>query len=182
MGQPPDEIDKPHELLAARTACEALFAMLQRWFAVPGRVTIDLATIDSAVGELGEPRMVAAMAMRKLQALHLLTTPGVVTSTDVVLTVIQDLDRALRQAPVLRLREQAEHVDWDAELAELAALDDDDLAARLDHGTAAEDDARGGEPVPSAEEVGDFRRHHEALHEAAKAVLHASHGRIVRLR
>ncbi len=175
MSEPADEIDKPHELLAARSSCEALFEMLQRWFEVPDRVTINLAAVDSAVGELGEPRLIVAMAMRKLQALHLLTTPGVLTTTDVVLTVIQDLDRALRQAPVMRLHQQAEHVDWDAELA---ALDDVDLVADLEEraGDAEADHA------PAAEEVSSFRRHHEALHEAAKAVLHASHGRIVRLR
>ena len=39
--------------------------------------------------------MVAALAMRKLQALHLLSTPGVRTTTDVVVTIVQDIDRAL---------------------------------------------------------------------------------------
>ena len=43
--------------------------------------------------------MIAALAMRKLQALHLVATPGVKTTTDVVVTVVQDLDRALVQAP-----------------------------------------------------------------------------------
>ncbi|MDQ3342121.1 MAG: hypothetical protein M3524_00875, partial [Actinomycetota bacterium] len=89
-----EEIPKPAELLAARTSAEVLFDLLRRWFAVPVSVSIDLRAVDSAVNELGDPQLVMAMAMRKLQALHLLTTPGVRTTTDVVLTVIQDLERA----------------------------------------------------------------------------------------
>jgi hypothetical protein len=164
-----EDIPKPRELLAARGAAEELFTLLRKWFVVPDSVTIDLAAIDSAVAELGEPRLVMAMAMRKLQALHLLTTPGVVTTTDVVLTVIQDLERALLQAPAMHLRDTAATTDWDAELA---ALDDEVDATQM---TAAE---------PSSavdDEITRFRAHHAALHEAARAVLHASDGRIRRL-
>ena len=64
-------------------------------------VSIDLADIDSAVIELGDPEMIAALAMRKLQALRLLATPGVRTTTDVVVAIVNDLDRALLQAPDL---------------------------------------------------------------------------------
>ena len=52
-------------------------------------VALDLNEIDSAVLELGDPTMIAALAMRKLQALHLLATPGVRTTTDVVVTIVQ---------------------------------------------------------------------------------------------
>lgn len=164
-----DEIPKPRELLAIRGATEDLFGLLRSWFAVPGEVTLDLRAIDSAVAELGEPRLVMAMAMRKLQALHLLTTPGVVTTTDVVLTVIQDLERALLQAPSMHLRDTAATTDWDAELA---ALDDGDTTrdAAVETGAGDDDD-----------EIALFRTHHAALHEAARAVLHASDGRIRRL-
>jgi hypothetical protein len=154
-----EEIPKPRELLAARTAAEALFKLLREWFDVPSSVTIDLGAVDSAVTELGDPQLVMAMAMRKLQALHLLTTPGVRTTTDVVLTVIQDLERALMQAPGMHLRRSAATADWDAELAGLA---DHDRPAE-----GAADDA-----------IDAFRRHHAALHEAARAVLHASDGEI----
>ena len=145
-----EEIPKPSELLAARTSAETLFGLLQRWFAVPASVTLDLRGVDSAVGEMGDPQLVMAMAMRKLQALHLLTTPGVRTTTDVVLTVIQDLERALMQAPNMHLKREAEATDWDAALAEL----DEVLAADAD------------------DEIELFRRHHAALHEAARAVMH----------
>lgn len=163
-----EEIPKPRELLAVRGAAEELFDMLRAWFAVPSSVTLDLRAVDSAVAELGEPRLVMAMAMRKLQALHLLTTPGVVTTTDVVLTVIQDLERALLQAPAMHLRDTAASTDWDAELA---ALDGPVAAA------ASTDDAEQGTP----DEIARFRAHHTALHDAARAVLHASDGRIRRL-
>ena len=60
--------------------------------------------------------MIAALAMRKLQALRLLATPGVRTSTDVVLSIVNDLDRALVQAPIMRLKLRASTIDWDAAL------------------------------------------------------------------
>lgn len=158
-----EEIPKPQELLAARTSAERLFRQLREWFAVPEYVTIDLREVDSAVAELGDPQLVMAMAMRKLQALHLLTTPGVRTTTDVVLTVIQDLERALLQAPTMHLKHAAAETDWDAALAALAGKGTDDEADPED----LEDDA-----------IDEFRRHHAELHEAARAVLHASDGEI----
>lgn len=156
-----EEIPKPRELLAARTSAETLFNLLRDWFEVPHSVTVDLRAVDSAVAELSDPRLVMAMAMRKLQALHLLTTPGVRTTTDVVLTVIQDLERALRQAPSMHLRHTAAETDWDAALA---ALDDPDTTPLPEGADAAPD------------EIDTFRHHHQALHEAARAVLHASDG------
>lgn len=164
-----DEIPKPRELLAIRGATEDLFALLRKWFAVPNSVTLNLRAVDSAVAELGEPRLVMAMAMRKLQALHLLTTPGVVTTTDVVLTVIQDLERALLQAPAMHLRDTAAATDWDAALAALDPTDQAGEPAVVDDEAAGDDD------------IALFRRHHAALHNAARAVLHASDGRIRRL-
>ena len=157
-----DEIPKPRELLAARTSAERLFDLLREWFEVPDSVEIDLRAVDSAVEELGEPVLVMAMAMRKLQALHLIATPGVLTTTDVVLTVIQDLERALLQAPSMHLRDAAAATDWDAEFAALEQEEDVD---------DTEDD----------DEIAVFRAHHRALHEAARAVLRASDGQIRRL-
>lgn len=156
-----EEIPKPDALLAARESAEALFGLLREWFDVPDHITLDLRAVDSAVTELGDPQLVMAMAMRKLQAFHLLTTPGVPTTTDVVLTVIQDLQRALLQAPNTHLRNAAAETDWDAAFAAL------DQAA--DAGSDQTD------------EIAAFRHHHAALHEAARAVLHASNGQICRL-
>jgi hypothetical protein len=153
-----EEIPKPSELLAARSSAEYLFDLLRRWFDVPLSVTLDLRSVDSAVAELGDPQLVMAMAMRKLQALHLLTTPGVRTTTDVVLTVIQDLERALLQAPGMHLKQSAAATDWDAEFKAMGGADDVD--------------------EESDDEIEVFRRHHAALHDAARAVLHITNGEI----
>ncbi|MBK9180247.1 MAG: hypothetical protein IPM45_11925 [Acidimicrobiales bacterium] len=159
-------LPKPDELLALDSVTAELFDTLRRWFAVPDEVRLDLRAVDSAVRELGDPVLVAAMAMRKLQALNLLATPGVTTTTDVVVTIVGDLDRALVQAPVMRLRLAAEQADWDAELAVL----------------------EGGAPVagsepPGAVDAADdeterFRQLHARLHEAVRAVIEASEGEI----
>lgn len=169
-----DAIPKPRELLAARTAAEELFAMLRSWFDVPGSVAIDLRGIDSAVEELSQPVLIMAMAMRKLQALHLITTPGVVTTTDVVLTVIQDLERALLQAPSMHLRDAAASTDWDAEFAAMGGAE-----ATGDNGDAANGAEGRGES--GDDEIAAFRTHHRSLHEAARAVLRASDGQIRRM-
>lgn len=114
-----ERIAKPPELLALFDVSAELFATLQRWFDVPEQVALDLSDVDAAVAQMGDPVAIAALAMRKLQALRLLAQPGVRTSTDVVVTIVQDLDRALIQAPTMRLRRAAQTADWDAELAEL---------------------------------------------------------------
>jgi hypothetical protein len=159
-----DALPKPDALLALGDVTAALFEQLRRWFDVPDEVTLDLAAVDSAVAELGEPVMIAAMAMRKLQALHLLATPGVRTTTDVVITIVQDLDRALVQAPNMALRRQAEATDWDAEL--------EALGSTVDHPSVVND------PVTPDPEAVDFRARHQRLHEAVRAVMEASEGRI----
>lgn len=162
-------VPKPPELLALHDATAELFDVLQRWFAVPPRITVDVSAVDAdaAIRELGDPVMIAAFAMRKLQALHLLATPGVRTSTDVVVTMVQDLTRALLQAPNMRLKLQAEQIDWDAALAEL------DVDA-LDTDAPAEVDAVDAE----AER---FNELHGLLHLAVQAVVDASDGEITYL-
>jgi hypothetical protein len=163
----PKVLPKPDALLALHDVTAELFGRLREWFDVPDSVSIDLSGIDSAVNELGDPLMVAALAMRKLQALHLLSTPGVRTTTDVVVTIVQDLDRALIQAPFSRLRVRAEATDWDAELAALE-----------DGGLMADADAPPEDPGAVDPEVERFRMLHAQLHKAARAVLDASEGRI----
>jgi hypothetical protein len=141
-----------------------MFETLRRWFDVPTKVALDLTDVDAAVVELGEPVMIAALAMRKLQALRLLSTPGVRTTTDVVVTIVQDLQRALIQAPNMRLNVAAASTDWDAELAALG----------VDEG---EDDA----PVASDEldpETERFNELHARLQQAMIAVIEASEGEI----
>jgi hypothetical protein len=158
-------IGKPDELLALADVAEEMFDTLRRWFAVPPRVTLDLSEVDSAVAELGDPVLVAAMAMRKLQALHLLATPGVRTTTDVVVAIVQDLQRALIQAPAMRLKIAAASTDWDAELA---SLDHPAGSARSAPTTADEAD-------PEADR---FRGLHALVNLAMEATVEVSEGRI----
>jgi len=158
------DVAKPDELLALHDVSAELFDTLRGWFAVPASVRIDLAEVDSAVAELGDPQMIAALAMRKLQALHLLATPGVRTTTDVVVAIIQDLERALLQAPRMRLQVRAAATDWDAELAALDEPTGDDAP-----GDATDRD-------PQADR---YRVLHGRIHEALVAVLEVSEGEIV---
>jgi hypothetical protein len=158
-------IGKPDELLAVADVAEEMFDTLRQWFDVPPRVTLDLSEVDSAVAELGDPVLVAAMAMRKLQALHLLATPGVRTTTDVVVAIVQDLQRALIQAPAMRLKIAAASTDWDAELA---SLDHPAGSARSAPTTADEAD-------PEADR---FRGLHALVNLAMEATIEASEGRI----
>ncbi|MGH9209424.1 MAG: hypothetical protein ACRD2C_01935 [Acidimicrobiales bacterium] len=167
MSDDPKVLPKPDALLALHDVTAELFARLRDWFDVPDSVSLNLSGIDTAVSELGDPVMVAALAMRKLQALHLLSTPGVRTTTDVVVTIVQDLERALIQAPYSRLRVRAEATDWDAELA---ALEDGALIE--------DEDAPPDDPAAADPEVERFRMLHAQLHRAARAVLDASEGRI----
>jgi hypothetical protein len=160
-----DAIAKPDELLALSAVAAELFETLRRWFDVPPRVSLDLSEVDSAVAELGDPVLVAAMAMRKLQALHLLATPGVRTTTDVVVAIVQDLQRALIQAPTMRLKLAAAATDWDAELA---SLDHPAGSARAAPATADEAD-------PDADR---FRALHAMVNMAMEATVAASDGEI----
>ena len=161
------EVEKPDALLALHGVTAELFDTLRQWFAVPDEVSIDLFAVDSAVAELGDPQMIAALAMRKLQALHLLATPGVRTTTDVVVAIIQDLERALLQAPRMRLQVRAATTDWDAELL---ALEGDVLDEDGDVPT----EASARDP-----EVDRYRMLHSRIHDALVSVLEASEGEIV---
>lgn len=168
-----ETIPKPDELLALHDVTEQLFDTLKSWFDVPRTVELDVSDVDAAVTEMSDPVMIAALAMRKLQALRLLSTPGVRTSTDVVVSIIQDLNRALVQAPSMRLKRRAAEVDWDAAFADL-------MAAEPGSGGAAEP---GAGSVPRRaddedEQARHFRELHDRLQEAVVAVLSASEGEI----
>ena len=157
-------VSKPAELLALDSVTEELFDILRRWFEVPPQVPLDLRAVDSAVTELGYPQMVAALAMRKLQALNLLATPGVRTTTDVVVSIVNDLERALVQAPNMWLKRRAVSIDWDQAFQDLAHVEDLDEA-----------------PVEADEvdpEFLRFRTLHGALHDAMFAVIEISEGEI----
>lgn len=160
-------VAKPDELLAIHGVTAELFETLKRWFEIGDSVPLNLAEVDSAVSELGDPQMVAALAMRKLQALHLLATPGVRTATDVVVSIVNDLERAMIQAPNMWLKRRAASTDWDRAFEDMEALD---------VGTAA-----AGAPVEADDvdpEVVRFRTLHGLLHDAMFAVIDVSDGEI----
>lgn len=177
-----EHLAKPTELLALHSVAAELFDTLKRWFDVPASFALDLSDVDAAVAQMSDPVAIAALAMRKLQGLRLLAQPGVRTSTDVVVTIVQDLDRALLQAPSSRLKRAASTADWDAELASL--LDGGDAPSTSDGPSASDDaavpdtDDEGSAEVDADPEVTRFRELHGALHQAARAVVEASDGRI----
>lgn len=160
-------ITKPNELLALHQAAGEMFDTLKKWFVVPDEVPLNLTDVDAVVTEMSDPVMIAALAMRKLQALRLLATPGVRTSTDVVLAIINDLDRALVQAPVMRLQLRASTVDWDAALAALEGGDHPAAPRRESHAIGDAD-----------LEADEFRALHAKVHAAAFAVFEASDGAV----
>jgi hypothetical protein len=159
-------VAKPDELLALHSVSAELFDTLKRWFSVPDSVPLDLSAVDAVVAEMSDPVMIAALAMRKLQALHLLATPGVRTSTDVVLAIVNDLERAMVQAPAMRLKLRASTVDWDAALA---ALEPETPSPSVRQPVEATD---------ADHEADRFRALHLRLHQAAIAVYQAGDGEI----
>lgn len=168
-----ETVPKPDELLALHDVTEELFDTLKAWFDVPHAVELDVSDVDAAVTEMSDPMMIAALAMRKLQALRLLSTPGVRTSTDVVVSIIQDLNRALLQAPSMRLKRRAAEADWDAALVELVA---GEPAAEAADGDAPGTAPRSGDGEDAR--TRHFRELHDRLHEAVVAVLAVSDGEI----
>jgi predicted N-formylglutamate amidohydrolase len=157
--EPLPALPKPAELLAVHGIASELFATLKRWFAVPNEVTLDLSNIDAATREMADPLMIAALALRKLQALSLIATPGVPTATDVVVNLVQDLHRALLQAWSSRLKLDAESADWDAE-----------FEAMSEHPSRSVPHS----PLQHDPERDRFTELHAGLHDAARAVIDAS--------
>jgi hypothetical protein len=84
----------------------------------------------------------------------------------VVITIVQDLDRALVQAPNMRLGIAASTTDWDAALASIEALDGANESAAAQ--SVDDDDL----------EATRFRELHGQLHDAVYAVMEASDGEI----
>lgn len=169
--EPPSEpIPKPDALLRLHGVTAELFEILKDWFDVPDRVGLDLEEVDSAVAELGDPQMIIALAMRKLQALHLLATPGVRTATDVVVAIVNDLERAMVQAPNMWLKRLAATTDWDDELAAFT----ESMSDPTDRGYRAGTEVRDDDDAL----IVRFRELHSLLHDAMFAVIEAGGGEI----
>ena len=160
-----EALPKPDEVLALHSITADLFDLLRSWFVIPDKIVLDLTEVDSAVLELGEPNMIAAMAMRKLQALNLIATPGVLTATDVVVSLVNDLNRALIQAPSMYLSQKADSVDWDNAFATLEDLED--------NSTDGPQSSTDTDP-----EIDRFEELHALLHDALISIVEASDGEI----
>ena len=70
--------------------------MVASAYGVPKKVHLDLRSIDSAEASLTDAQYVAALTLRKLQALRYVTKPGITTSVSPVITLTTDLDASLR--------------------------------------------------------------------------------------
>lgn len=114
-------VAKPMELLAARDEMTYVFSSLQDWFEMPPAIESDVSAVDStgAVSQFTDRVLIAGMAMRKLQALHYIAEPGIITGVDVVVSLIDGVLHALFEAPDSYLERRAALCDWDQELASL---------------------------------------------------------------
>ena len=91
-------IPKPDSFLALHTVAEKLFNTLRKWFDVQPNVTIDLTEIDSAITELGESEMIVHGNAKTPSATFDRNSRSF-NHNRCILAIINDLDRALLQAP-----------------------------------------------------------------------------------
>lgn len=93
----PTPLSKPTELTALHLPSEGLFETLQKAFDVPATFELQLHHVDAARDELEDQTAVAALAMRKVQALRLAAEAGYPTATDVVVGLAAELHRFLEE-------------------------------------------------------------------------------------
>jgi hypothetical protein len=86
---------KPPELVSLYAATLEVFGMLKEDFQVPDIYELVLHDIDAAEPFLTSTLDIAAITLRKIQALRWVAKPGVETANDVVITLAADLLRAL---------------------------------------------------------------------------------------
>lgn len=86
---------KPPELLDLYDATLKVFKIIKEEFVVSDAYTLALHDVDAAGPFLIETHDIAAITMRKIQALRWVATPGVETTNDVVVTLAADLQRSL---------------------------------------------------------------------------------------
>jgi hypothetical protein len=72
-------------------ASASLFALLRESFEVPMHHMLVLDSVDSARHDLRRTHDIAAVTMRKVQALRLVSTPGELTRNDVVICLLNEL-------------------------------------------------------------------------------------------
>ncbi|MGH4026821.1 MAG: hypothetical protein ACRDRV_19790 [Pseudonocardiaceae bacterium] len=86
---------KPAELLSLYRTTQVIFEILKDEFQVPDTYQLSLHHIDAAEPVLAETFDIAALTMRKIQALRWLAKAGVETASDVVVSLAADLCRSL---------------------------------------------------------------------------------------
>lgn len=86
---------KPPELVNLYAATPAVFRTLKEEFQVPDTYELALVDVDAAEQFLRNTVDIAAITMRKIQALRWVAKPGVETTNDIVVTLAADLLRAL---------------------------------------------------------------------------------------
>ncbi|MGH3695549.1 MAG: hypothetical protein ACRDRX_16440 [Pseudonocardiaceae bacterium] len=86
---------KPPELVGLHAETPRAFQTLKAEFQVPDTYELPLHHVDAAEPFLSNARDVAAITLRKIQALRWVTKPGVETTNDIVVTLAADLLRAL---------------------------------------------------------------------------------------
>lgn len=88
-------LSKPPELLSLYDATAMAFKIIKEEFAVPDVCQLELHNVDAAESSLTNTDDIAAIALRKIQALRFVATPGVETTNDVVVSLAADLLRSL---------------------------------------------------------------------------------------
>jgi hypothetical protein len=86
---------KPPELLDLYDDTLKVFKIIKEEFVISDTYTLVLHDVDAAGPFLIKTRDIAAITMRKIQALRWVATPGVETTNDVVVTLAADLQRSL---------------------------------------------------------------------------------------
>ncbi|HET9254789.1 MAG TPA: hypothetical protein VFO16_06255 [Pseudonocardiaceae bacterium] len=90
-----DDRPKPPELVSLYAETPAAFRILKDEFQVPDTYELALNHVDAAEQFLRSTVDIAAITMRKIQALRWVAKPGVETTNDIVVTLAADLLRAL---------------------------------------------------------------------------------------
>ncbi len=86
---------KPPELVSLYAAIPAVFGTLKEEFQVPNTYELVLYHVDAAEPFLRNTVDIAAITMRKIQALRWVAKPGVETTNAIVVTLAADLLRSL---------------------------------------------------------------------------------------
>lgn len=87
---------KPASFLALHEDMAELFGAIKRSYRVPDAFQLNLRTVDDvSMAALSDNKARAALTLRKLQALRLLTTSGTRTTVSVVVTLVSDVTGTL---------------------------------------------------------------------------------------